>query len=250
MICKTFFAAGLLTMLAAVTHADSGFLDDYSVLVPQPSQEGTERIYIAAGAEEQLPKYNAVMVDQPEIHFSAASEYRGMKPEDIQAISDVLRTAMSEKLTAGGYKVVDQPGANVLYLRTALSELYVKKKKRRLMSYTPMGVVAHAGKALISETLQKIDIIEMTLEAESLDGLSGDVLGAIVLQRGARKAKGQKEQRMDLDAFRKLVQEYAAVFIHRLDNMRTEVSPENRTALSVDLESGMSHVIGNDIRRQ
>lgn len=224
MISRVFIAAGLLTVLAGTTLAESGFLSDYGNLKPQPSQAGTDLVYVAPGAEERLVDYHAVMVDQPEVHFSADSEYRGLKPEDVQAISQELRTAISEKLTAGGYKVVDQPGADVLYLRTAVSQLYLKKKKRGLMSFTPTGMLVHAGKNAISETLNKVDIIEMTLEAETLDSLSGDVLGAIVLDRGARKAKGQKEQRMDMDEFRAAVQAYSSIFRCRLDNSRMEES--------------------------
>jgi len=218
----TFFAAGLLTMFAGVALAESGFLSDYSNL--QQSSLGTDLIYIAPGAEDRLVEYNAIMVDQPEIHFSADSEYRGLKPEDVQAISDELRNAITEKLTEGGYEVVEQPGAGVLYLRTALSKLYLKKKKRGLMSFTPTGLLMHAGKNALSETLKKIDIIEMTLEAESLDSQSGEVLGAIVLDRGARKAKGQKEQRMNLDEFRAVVQEYSAIYVCRFDNARMSES--------------------------
>lgn len=113
---------------------------------------------------------------------------------------------------------------NVLYLRTALSELYLKKKKRSLMSFTPVGAVVHAAKKSITETLKKIDIIEMTLEVESLDSQTGHVRGAIVLRRGTRKEKGQKEQRMDLAEFRTIVQGYGAIFVCRLDNARTPES--------------------------
>jgi len=220
MIRNTYFAAGLLTMFASATFAESGFLSDYSNLTPQESKNGTDLVYIAAGAEERLVEYSAVMVDQPEIHFSADSEYRGLKPEDVQALSQELRTAISETLTAGGYTVVDKPGIGVLYLRTALSELYLKKKKRGLMSYTPTGFLMHAGKSALSKTLDKVDIIEVTLEAETLDSQSGAVLGAIVLDRGARKAKGQKEQRMDLNEFRTLVRTYSSIFRCRLDNAK------------------------------
>ncbi len=102
MIRTTTFATGLLAMLAGTALAESGFLSDYSNL--QQSQLGSDLIYIAPGAEERLVEYNAVMVDQPEIHFRADSKYRGLKPEDVQAISDELRTAMSERLTAGAIR--------------------------------------------------------------------------------------------------------------------------------------------------
>jgi hypothetical protein len=219
-----FLTAGLLTLLAGAAQAESGFLTDYSVLQSQQSSAGTDLIYAAPGAEASLQNFDSVMVDEPEIHFSPDSEYKGLKPEDVQAIASILRTTLTEKLQAGGYRVVDQPGANVLYLRAALTELYLKKKKRGLMSYSPVGAVTKAGMDALSDTLDKVDIIEMTLEAELADSQSGNVLGAAVLQRGARKAGGQKEERLDMDEFRATVQEYSDRFRCRLDNARVEAT--------------------------
>ena len=50
------------------------------------------------------------MVDQPEILFSADSEYRGMKPEDMLELASIMRGALKERLEDGTYKVVEQPG--------------------------------------------------------------------------------------------------------------------------------------------
>ena len=122
--------------------------------------------------------YKAVMVDQPEIHFSADSEYRGMKPEDIAALASIMRETATEKLEAGNYKVVEQPGKDVLFVRVALTELYLKKKKRGVLAYTPIGAVAKVGTDALKETLDKLDIIEMTFEAELADSMSRDVLAA------------------------------------------------------------------------
>ena len=107
-------------MLAGTTLAESGFLSDYSKL--QPAQGGTgapDRVYIAPAGIERIGKYTGVMVDQPEILFSADSEYRGMKPEDILTLASIMRDALKERLEAGNYKVVEQPGADVLFLRVA-----------------------------------------------------------------------------------------------------------------------------------
>ena len=41
-----------------------------------------------------------------------------------------MRMAMMERIEAGGYRVTEQPGPNVLFMRWAVSNLYVKKKKR------------------------------------------------------------------------------------------------------------------------
>lgn len=220
MIRKTVLTAVLLTLPAGVAFAESGFLTDYSVLEPQASESGTDLIYGAPGALERFANYNAVMVDQPEIHFSADSEYRGLKPEDAQSLAGIVRNDLTTTITQAGYAVVDTPGPNVLFLRTALSEMYLKKKKRGLLSYTPVGIVVHAGADALSETLKKVDIIEMTLEAELSDSVSAEVLGAVVLDRGQRKSKGHKEERISMEEFEAIVLEYSARFACRLDNAR------------------------------
>ena len=161
------------------------------------------------------------MIDQPEIHFSANSEYRGMKPEDLDALATLMRDALKARIEEGGnYQVVDRTGANVLYLRTALTELYLKKKKRGVLAYTPVGAVAKVGVDALKETLDKVDIIEMAFEAEIADSQSGALFAAIVVERGARKAEGQKEERMDMDEFRSTISEYGARLRCRLDNAR------------------------------
>jgi len=40
--------------------------------------------------------------------------------------------------------VVHEPGPGIMYVRFAVTNLYLKKKKRGLLSYTPMGFVVHS----------------------------------------------------------------------------------------------------------
>ncbi len=158
---------------------------------------------------------------QPEVHFSPDSEYKGLKPEDVKTLSMLMRDALKAKIEAGGtYKVVDKPAANVVYMRTALTELYLKKKKRGLLAYTPVGAVAKVGVDALRETLDKVDIIEMAFEAELADSKSGEVLVATVVKRGARKAQGQKEQRIDMNEFNETIAGYGARLRCRLDNAK------------------------------
>ncbi len=218
---KVLIAATTLTLLAGTTFAESGFLSDYSKLAPAPSATGTtDRVYIAPGGIERIAGYTAVMVDQPEILFSADSEYRGMKPEDMFELASIMRDALKERLEAGNYKVVEQSGKDVLFVRVALTDLYLRKKKRGVLAYTPVGAVAKVGTDALKETLDKIDIIEMSLEAEFADSTSKDVLAAAVIRSGGRKAKGQQEQRMDMAEFRAHVNEYASRLRCRLDNAK------------------------------
>lgn len=214
-------AACTLTLAGGPTFAESGFLADYSRLEPVTSPTGTDRVYTAPDAAKRMADYTRVLIDWPEIHFSASSEYRGMKPQDIQALAKIMRDTLTARIEAGGhYAVTAKPAANVLYIRTALTELYLKKKKRPGLAYTRVGHVAKVGSDALKETLDKVDIIEMTLEAEIADSQSGEVLAALVVERGARKrkAESQKEERMDMDEFRATIREYAERLRCRLDN--------------------------------
>lgn len=214
-------AAVTLSLVSGMAIADSGFLSDYSKLKPVKSATGDELVYVAPGAYERAVRYASVMVDQPEILFSAESEYRGMKPEDILELASIMRSVAKERLEERGrYKVVEQPGPDVLFVRMALTELYLKKKKRGVLAYTPIGAVAKLGTDALKETLSRIDIIEMTFEAELVDSTSMDVLSAIVVPSGARKAEGQKEERMDMKEFQTQIHEYASRLSCQLDNAK------------------------------
>jgi hypothetical protein len=118
--------------------------------------------------------------------------------------------------------VVDEPGPDVLYMRLALTDLYLQKEKRGIWAYTPAGAVVQLGADQVRDMMSKIDIIEMALQAELLDSQSEEVLLAAVLKRGSRKDKGtgQKLVRLDFDDLRAVVREYGARLTCRLDNAR------------------------------
>ncbi|MGI9285281.1 MAG: DUF3313 family protein [Pseudomonadales bacterium] len=103
-----------------------------------------------------------------------------------------------------------------MYWRSSISH-------RRLLAYTPIGVVVHtAAQAVIQDALKRIDIIEMSLEVEFVDSASGEIVAASVLQHGARKvkAKGQKEQRINFDSFKAIFDNYGYRIRCRLDNAK------------------------------
>ena len=101
-----------------------------------------------------------------------------------------------------------------------LTDLYLGKKKRGVLAYTPVGAVAKVGTDALKETLDKVDIIEMSLEVEFADSASKDVLAAAVIQSGGAKTEGQKEQRMDMEEFRAEIREYASRLRCQLDNAK------------------------------
>jgi hypothetical protein len=199
-----------------------GFLSlDYALLETAHEEEGgVDLIYAPEGTWGKLGKYEGVIVDQPEVWIDEASEYGGAKPENLVAVAELIREGLSARLVGGGYNVVDAPGPNIVYLRIALTDLYLKKKKRKLLAYTPIGAVAKAGADIVREMMDKVDIIEMALQLELVDSDTDEVLGAAIIKRGARKDKatGQKLVRIDFDEFREIVAEYGARIRCRFDN--------------------------------
>ena len=180
---------------ASAAGQEVGFLTDYSLL---EAQEGkwANRIYLPANFVQRLADYDAVLVDQPEIFIADDSKYKGAKGDQLKLLADTARLATVERLEAGGFTVADEPGPDVLYLRWAIVDLYLKKKKRGLLSYTPVGFVVHSTKqAAIRDLWKKIDIVELGMELEISDTVTGEVIGAATTrQQGKRKSKGQKAE--------------------------------------------------------
>ena len=206
-------------------------LDQLTMVVEE--EGGLDLLYMAPGVLERVAKYNKIMIDQPEVWLDPDSEVGGVKPDVVKAIADLIRERLTERVISRGYEVVDEPGPDVLYWRVALTDLYLKKKQRGILAYTPIGAVVKVGVDAARDMISKVDIVEMALQAELQDSQSQEVLVAIVIKRGARKDKatGQKLQRMDFDEFRAILREYGARFACRLDNSR---KPESQQIDCVD----------------
>jgi hypothetical protein len=217
-------SACLLTGGALAADFDQTFLDDYSKLQPRTSGEISDLFYAARDLYDKAATITVVAVDQPHILISPDSPYKGGKPADMAQLAELMRATLAEQLTLGGYGIADAPGPDVLYLRLALTDLELKKKKRPLLGYTPIGAVVKAGTDAMKETLDKVDITRMTLQAELLDGSTGEVLAAIVMARDT--PEGDKEVRIELEELTALLTEYGARMRCGLDNAR--LAPEQR----------------------
>jgi len=214
-------AVGLCSAATAFGQ-NNDFLTDYSLLEPNVEGKFVSHRYFEVNVVRRMADYNAIFVDQPEIFVAADSKYKGAKGDQLKALADVARLATMERLEANGYTIATEPGANSLYFRWALTDLYLQKKKRGILSYTPVGFVVHAtAQAAVRDLWKKIDIAELKLEVEFSDFVTGEILGAAVSRRhGLRKAKGQKAEIVSwqhLDALFKTVGERFACV---LDNAR------------------------------
>ena len=209
--------ASALAGIAAAQNAtfDKTFLSDYSKLTPKANASGgTELVYVAPDALKKLSGYNGVMVDEPEVLISPQSDYKGAKPDDLKAMAEAMRSGTTSRLKAGGYNIVDTPGPGILYVRLALTDLQLTKKKRGLLAYTPVGAVVKFGTDALKSVMSKYDIMNMALQMELTDSQTNTPLAQFVLLRGG----GDKPVRIDFDKLEADITEFSARLRCRLDN--------------------------------
>ncbi len=166
----------------------SGFLEDYSMLEAQG-----ERAFVYQTSEgvDAVAGYEAIMIDQPEIIIAADSKYKAMKPDDMKLISDTLRMVLVKQLERSNYRIVTTPGPNTMYLRTAITDLHLKKKRIRLVQFTPIGIIATVATMPFKDVMNKINLQQVTFEAELLDSQNENLLGARVERLGSATDKKQ-----------------------------------------------------------
>ena len=171
--------------------ANQSFLTDYSTLKPIPGKEGKDYQYLVPDIESSAGKISKVMLDQPEIFLSPNSPYKGAQPADLAAIAGAVYSQVETALKARGYKMVDKPGPDTLYVRLGVTDLQIAKKKRGLLAYTPVGFVVDVGVKALQDFMTKYDLLDMSLQTEIQDSASQKVIAAAVLQRG--KTAGANE---------------------------------------------------------
>ena len=218
------FSLAVLLLTPLTGSAEDRFLTNVLALGTDP-RYGGDKVYLVENVEERLAGYDSVMVDEPEIFISPDSRYGGFKASDIAALSAALRQSFidgleSEPVRQGQYRAVDEPGPTVLYMRVAMKNVYIKKKKRGLLSYTPVGAVAKGVSDSNKEAIDKSTLVEMTLEVEVHDSTTGETLAALSLDRGQRKMGDLKEDAAEWELSGEIVHTLGRRVACRLDNTR------------------------------
>jgi hypothetical protein len=179
MMTRKFSLALVATLISTGAMAeDSGFLTDYSKLT-DGGASGFTRAYIAPGALETIARFNKVMIDQPSFVISPDSKYKGVKPNDIVVVGEELRAAVIDGVRTR-FEVVEEPGDGAAVMSWAVTNLRLTKAKRGLLSYTPVGAVAYAGKTVMSDVVEKTRAFDVVFEVEATDSVTGEVLFAMV----------------------------------------------------------------------
>ncbi|MCA9405524.1 MAG: DUF3313 domain-containing protein [Candidatus Omnitrophica bacterium] len=156
----------------------SGFLNDYSRMQPSEEMKG---LMVEEGPMEELQFYEAFMVD-PVVAYLDPEVEQKIKPEKLDELVNLFHEELVLALEEAGYKVVDEPGENVLLIRAAITEIDPSMPLLNIHWSTTLAGWGTGG---------------ASLEAEFLDSKTGDRIFAIVDARKGRKflnVKGEKRK--------------------------------------------------------
>jgi Protein of unknown function (DUF3313) len=187
--------------------SNSGFLDDYSSLKSDPDRSGA-MVYRQEGAS--LGNYNKIAIAPIEIWYHPNTKYKGVSPNEMKVLADTFASVITKELEPD-YPVVNSTGKGVLVVRLAITNLKMKKKKRSLLGYLPIGIAVTALKDIAGK---RITLSDATIEAELLDGETGDRIGTLIDSLSETVSKKEKPSWETLE---QALLFYAKRFRSRLD---------------------------------
>ncbi|MEE9230468.1 MAG: DUF3313 domain-containing protein [Acidobacteriota bacterium] len=223
--CMLLGFAALLLLLPTAGWSDhheipeSGFLDDYSQLEPMPGREGAHT-YTAPGFDPK--EYGKFIFESIEIWIDPESEYKGIQPDKLKAVTDAFYKEIVKAL-GDDYPVVEKPGPGVIVARIALTNVKVIKKRLfKPYSILPVGAITTGAKKAAG---QDIRLEQAFLEAEMLDSESGKRLRATLDTRAGEKLRKKIEKEKEgpetsWSDIKKTLAFYAAGFKETLDAAR------------------------------
>ncbi len=206
MLIHALFIIATLNNIASAQSdfVESGFLQDYSKLSPDPERPGVSSYRLDTA---DFDAYDKLMLWDIELFLDPESEYKGVSSKKLTAVAGEFQ-AYLEKGIGLRRELVNEivVGEKTLVLRIAVSNVYAKRPKRKVRNFLPIGLVATGVKKAAGS-----DYVLSTavLEAEAVDGQTGEVIGAIVaLQLGETLANAKTGERKweDIQAY---LREYA-----------------------------------------
>lgn len=169
---------------AATTGGQSGFLGRDLDLRSAADGSGA-LVYRKPGfTREEARRYTRFMIDPVLVWYSPQSDYKGIFPDELKAITDYFRASAVAQL-AGRYAVVTEPGPGVVRIRAAIVEMH-RENPLHLYQFTPVGIVLTGVKeaaGLDDITRDRVlagnsYIVAATIEVGFYDSRTGELLGA------------------------------------------------------------------------
>jgi len=178
------------------TVGRSGFLKEYPTFQPGAS-DGVDLVYVKPGTD--LKKYNKVMLDKVQFFIKKDADYKGIEATELTELTNTFHQAIIDALGTA-YPLVDQPGPDVLHVRLAVSDIEPSNPALSgLTTVLPVGLAVSAVKKGASGSHTGVGGASM--EAEFVDSISGERLGAAIDTFNGSKLSGLSKYGATKEAF-------------------------------------------------
>jgi hypothetical protein len=158
--------------LASQPMPKSGFLPNYSVLVPTATSESDTRIWRYRKAGVNPGAYTAVILDPIYLNQNATKE---ITPEVINKARAALQESMVEAVNArGNIKIVTQSGPGVARISVGITGAESSSDSLQPWNFTPIGLALNAA-AYAGGVNSKTPA--MLVESKITDSQTKDLLG-------------------------------------------------------------------------
>jgi hypothetical protein len=165
---------------------ESGFLgDEYSNLQPDP---GNKDWLIYFRAPDVLQHSNAFILEPVKVFLVPEAQARDIPQDQLDKLSDYFTKAMTEQLTAGGYKLVTDPGPGVMKLEFAITNVK-PNGNRKNMAATATTDIALYGATPPGTTMlvPRLTVGSVSIEGQMQDSQSGEVEMAFMTSKSGRR---------------------------------------------------------------
>lgn len=154
----------------------TGFMEDYRPLSQTEAKEMglvSSKSWIAPGSN--LANYTSVVIDPVQMGHGIQRD-RQITSVELAKIRQYTEKTLHDKLS-GYYMISDQAGPDTLQVRVAITGVETHDEALRLYEYLPIGIAISLGSKIIGVRDEEVN---MFMEAEFVDGESGDVLAKTV----------------------------------------------------------------------
>jgi hypothetical protein len=129
--------------LASEPMPRSGFLPNYSLLVPTYTIEADTRVWRYRREGFSPGTYNAVILDPIYLNQNATTQ---VSPESIAKAKAALQASMVEAVNArGNIKIVSQPGPGVVRVSVGITGAESSTDSLQPWNFTPIGLALNAA---------------------------------------------------------------------------------------------------------
>jgi hypothetical protein len=192
----------------------SGFLENYSQL-EKGSGDEAQLIYINPKTDFNL--YTKILMDPVKFYSDENSMLEG---KDKKRIVDYLHATISEQLKFD-YRFVNEPGAETMRLRVAITEARGSKVVMdTISSIIPIGMALGLVKKVAVGT--NLSVGKASVELEIQDALTGERLVAAVDERAGRKYTGKFDKFEKYHTVEDAFDYWAKKLKKRLKELRTQ----------------------------